>query len=58
VQTVGSDSSEVEKGQSGVSDDSPDRTAVAQRRLWRQLSMVFVSLALVGTFMSFMKCGM
>jgi hypothetical protein len=53
-QTVVSDSSEVEKGQSENSSD-PE---VARRRLWRQLSLVFVSMALVGTFMSFMKCSM
>jgi hypothetical protein len=59
AQIVDSDSSEVEKGQSGLSSNEPsDGAAVAQRRLWRQLSVVFVSLALVGTFMSFMKCGM
>jgi hypothetical protein len=58
VQTASSDSSEVEKGQSGVPDDSADGAAIAQRRLWRQLSFVFVSLALVGTFMSFVKCSM
>jgi len=54
AQTVDPDSSEVEKGQS---DDVSDRAA-APRGLWRQLSLVFVSLALVGTLMSFMKCGM
>jgi hypothetical protein len=57
-QIVSSDSSEVEKGQSGLSDDSSDRAAAAPRGVWRQLSLVFVSLTLVGTFMSFMKCGM
>jgi hypothetical protein len=56
-QTVTSDSSEVEKGQSGSSDDLSD-PEVARRRLWRQLSLVFVSMALVGTVMSIMKCGM
>lgn len=54
AQTVDPDSSEVEKGQS---DDVSDRAA-APRGLWRQLSLVFVSLALVGTLMSFMKCEM
>ena len=59
AQMVDSDSSEVEKGHSGLSSNEPsDGAAVAQRRLWRQLSVVFVSLALVGTFMSFMNCGM
>jgi hypothetical protein len=53
-QIVESDSSEVEKGRSQDSSDSE----AARRRLWRQLSIVFVSMALVGTVMSFMKCGM
>ena len=57
AQTVDLDSSEVEKGQSGVSDDSSD-PAAAQRSLMRKLSLVLVSLALLGTVMSFMKCGM
>jgi hypothetical protein len=57
AQIVESDSSDVEKGQSGLSDDSSD-PAAAQRSLMRKLSLVLVSLALVGTLMSFMKCGM
>lgn len=53
VQNVDSDSSEAEKGFSA----SPDRAA-APRGVWRHFAMVFVTLALVGTAMRFMGCGM